>query len=268
MKTIKTLLLTIIALTIITTTSWASTNHTSGNSVTKELNGVAFQYLEINSFFTVKLTQGKQYKVKITVSERFEPYLISEIKNNKLFIAIRTHNERFNEKKNDIAMVEISAPSFKEIVLSGAVNMALEGNWEQESAMLALSGATKLTANHMKIKSLKIEQSGASHIDAKLTVDELTVDNSGASHLTLKSLYNKTGKVANIDVSGASHVNLGKYSFNKITVDASGASHTKVFPVQQLKAEASGASYISYIDSSKSLQKKLRKSGIASIDED
>ena len=268
MKITKTLLLTIIALTMMATTSCATTSHKSGNQVTKELNDVAFEYLDINSFFTVKLTQDEQYKVKITVSERFEPNLISEIRNNKLYIAIRTHNERFSEKENDIAMVEISAPSFKGIELSGAVNMALEGDWELETASVDLSGATKLTTNKMKIKELNIEQSGASHIDAKLTVDVLTADNSGASHLTLKSLYNKTGMTAKIDVSGASHVNLGKYPFKKITVDASGASHTKVFPVQQLKADASGASYIGYIDSTKALNKKLRKSGGASIDED
>lgn len=268
MKTIKTLLLTIIALTMMTTVSCATASHKSGNPVTKELNGVAFEYLDINSFFTVRLTQSEQYKVKITVSERFEHNLISEIKDNKLFIAIRTHNERFSEKENDIAMVEISAPSFKGVELSGAVNMTLEGNWELETASADLSGATKLTANKMKIKELSIEQSGASHIDARLTVDKLAVDNSGASHLTLRSLYNQTGKAACIDVSGASHVNLGKYPFKKITVDASGASHTTVFPVQQLNADASGASSISYVDSSNVLQKKLRKSGGASIDED
>ena len=115
---------------------------------------------------------------------------------------------------------------------------------------------------------LTIEQSGASRINAVLSVDQLDVENSGASQLTLKSLNQECGHRATIEVSGASHVNLGKYPFKKVAVGASGASHVKVFPMQRLKVEASGASSIRYVDASKELRKELDKSGIASISAD
>ena len=133
---------------------------------------------------------------------------------------------------------------------------------------LDLSGASRLTAETLLVEDLTIEQSGASHINAVLSVDQLEVDNSGASQLTLNSLNQKCGHRATIEVSGASHVNLDKYSFKKVAVDASGASHVKVFPIQKLKAEASGASSIRYVDASKELRKELDKSGASSITAD
>ena len=265
MKTIKTLLLTFIVLTTVLISSCATSAHTSGNVVTKELNGVPFQELNICSFFTVKFTQAKQYKVKVTVSERFEPYLISKVKNGELVIAMDSQGRGLNVDEEDTALVEISAPSFRDLELSGAVTMTLEGSWKLEDVSLDLSGASKLTAETLIVEDLTIEQSGASRINAVLSVDQLEVDNSGASQLTLKSLNQKCGHRATIEVSGASHVNLGKYPFKKVAVGASGASHAKVFPMQRLKAEASGASSIRYVDASEELRKDLNSSGIASI---
>ena len=268
MKTIKSLVLTIIALTTILTSSCATSVRTNGNVVTKELNDVSFQKLNICSFFTVKFTQAKQYKVKVTISERFEPYLISKVENGELVIAIDSRSRGLNVDEEDMALVEISAPSFRDLELSGAVTMTLEGSWKLEEVSLDLSGASRLTAETLLVEDLTIEQSGASRINAVLSVDQLDVENSGASQLTLKSLDQKCGHCATIEVSGASHVNLGKYPFKKVVVDASGASHAKVFPTQRLKAEASGASSIRYVDASKELRKELDKSGIASISAD
>ena len=268
MKTIKSLVLTIIALTTILVASCAISAHTTGNAVTNELNGIAFENLDISSFFEVKFTQAEQYKVKVTVSERFEPNLISKVENGELVIAIDSRGRGFNVDEQDTALVEISAPSFRNIELSGAVKMTLEGNWKVDDVSLDLSGASRLTAETLIVDDLTIEQSGASHINAVLSVNLLDVDNSGASHLTLKSLNKNTGNEAIIDVSGASHVNLDKYPFEKVVIDASGASHAKVFPVQKLNAEASGASSIRYVDASKELRKELDKSGASSITAD
>ena len=268
MKTIKTLLLTLIALTTILASSCATSAHKSGNVVTKELNGVPFQKLNICSFFTVKFTQAKQYMVKVKVSERFESYLISKVRNGELVIAIDSRSRGLNVDEDDTALVEISAPSFEEIELSGAVTMTLEGSWKLEDVSLDLSGASRLTAETLLVEDLAIEQSGASRINAVLSVDQLEVENSGASQLTLKSLNQKCGNHATIEVSGASHVNLDKYPFKKVIIGTSGASHAKVFPMQRLKAEASGASSIRYVDASKELIKDLNRSGIASISAD
>ena len=268
MKTIKTLLLTFIVLTTILTSSCVTSTRTSAQTATKELNGVSFQKLNICSFFTVKFTQAKQYKVKVTVSERFEPYLISKVENGELVIAIDSRGRRLNVDEDDTALVEISAPSFRDIELSGAVTMTLEGSWKLEDVSFDLSGASRLTAETLIVEDLTIEQSGASQINAVLSVDQLEVENSGASQLTLKSLNQECGHRATIEVSGASQVNLGKYPFKKVAVGASGASHAKVFPMQRLKAEASGASSIRYVDASKELRKELDKSGIATISAD
>lgn len=268
MKTIKNLLLAFIAFTTLLATSCATSAHSSGNAVTKELNGIAFENLDISSFFKVKFTQSEQYKAKVVISERFEPYLVSKIEDGQLVIAIDTQNRIFNVENEDTALVEISAPSFKEIELSGAVKMTLEGDWKVDVASLDLSGAAKLTSESLQVQELEIEQSGASQIHATLSVDELDVDNSGASRLTLKRLDQKTGRVATLDVSGSSRVDLDNYPFEKVVVDASGASHVTVYPVHRLNADASGASSIRYVNASNKLSTNLDKSGAASISAD
>lgn len=267
MKTFNTLFLSGVALTMITLTSSAFP-HSQNGTVTKELNNIAFQNLDIHSFFTVKLTQSKQYRVKITVPERFEPNLISRIEDNKLFLDIKKKYNTLN--RNDNATVEISAPSFKEINLSGIVNMTVEGDWDLENVELNLSGTANLTTDthKMNIKNLDIAQSGMSHINATLNVTNLEIDNSGASHLTLNKSNQDSGNLANIDISGNSQINLSKHPFKVINLDASGNSHIKVFPVQRLNADASGTSSVRYIESSKTLKKNLNTSGCASVAKD
>lgn len=269
MKILKTLLLSFMVLTTIITTSCAASINLDNHSVTKDLSGIAFQELDISSFFVVRFTQDNRYKVKVTVSERFEPYLISKIVNGKLTISFDTHGRGFKhtDKDKDTALVEISAPSFEKMDLSGAVTMTLAGNWKLDTASLDLSGASHLTGKDLKVNKLMIEQSGASHIEAALSVEKLVVDNSGASHLTLKRLNQKEGKIGFIDVSGASKVDLSEFPFEKMVIDASGASHVKAFPLKKLDAEASGVASIRYVDSSKGISKRLETSGCASISE-
>ncbi len=88
---------------------------------------------------------------------------------------------------------------------------------------LDTSGASKVFASNLVGDSLKIDVSGASKIEVGGQVNDLNIEASGASKINADSL--KTAN-ANIDVSGASHIS--------------------VFVTEELKAEASGASKISY----------------------
>ncbi|MEQ1923480.1 MAG: DUF2807 domain-containing protein, partial [Pyrinomonadaceae bacterium] len=88
---------------------------------------------------------------------------------------------------------------------------------------LEVSGVANVTLNDIKNEGLTIDSSGASKIKISGETAKLTVDVSGASKIDAETLT--TGN-ANIDASGASNV----------TVNVTG----------DLRAEASGASRISY----------------------
>ncbi|HLM00124.1 MAG TPA: head GIN domain-containing protein [Pyrinomonadaceae bacterium] len=105
---------------------------------------------------------------------------------------------------------------------------------------LDISGASVGTVTGVRNESLKIDASGAS----KIKID------------------GETGEL-NVDLSGASRVDAENLRAESVTVDASGASKATVTPLNELNADASGASCISYTGEPKSIDK--RTSGASSV---
>jgi len=108
-----------------------------------------------------------------------------------------------------------------------------------------------------------VEASGVSKVTLSgLNNSELKLDTSGASKVKVE------GETTNltVDVSGASQIDAENLKAEIATVDASGASHVSVFAVNQLRADASGASKIFYTGSPKSVEKT--SSGAGSVLQD
>jgi hypothetical protein len=103
-----------------------------------------------------------------------------------------------------------------------------------------ISGASTGTLTNIKNESLTIDASGASKIKIDGEAGELIVDISGASRLDAENL-----KAENV------------------TVEASGASSATVVALNELSADASGASNVRYVGEPKSLDKK--SSGASSV---
>jgi hypothetical protein len=103
-----------------------------------------------------------------------------------------------------------------------------------------VSGVSKVNAQNIKTESFNLDMSGASKVELNGEANNLTIDSSGASKINAENL-----KVTNaaIDVSGASHV----------TVNAT----------EEIKAEASGASKVSYLGEPKNVIKNT--SGASSV---
>lgn len=102
------------------------------------------------------------------------------------------------------------------------------------------SGAAKVTASGIKNDSLSIDTSGASKINVSGETADLKIEVSGASK---------------VDAQGLAAVNAD--------VDASGASHVNVNVTGDLRADASGASKITYSGTPKNIEK--HSSGAGSV---
>ncbi|CAN5304140.1 head GIN domain-containing protein [soil metagenome] len=98
---------------------------------------------------------------------------------------------------------------------------------------LDVSGASKVNLTNLSNENLQIHSSGASKIEISGTTVNFTIDVSGASRIYAENL-----KAENV------------------SVDASGASNVSVFAQNELKADASGASSISYSGNPTNLEKK------------
>lgn len=107
---------------------------------------------------------------------------------------------------------------------------------------LDASGASKISLTGVKNSALNVSSSGASKITVEGTTGNLTVD-----------------------VSGASKIEAERLQAENASVDASGASHVSVNASNEVRADASGASKISYATGAKNVIKKT--SGASKVQE-
>lgn len=108
------------------------------------------------------------------------------------------------------------------------------------------------------IDSLDI--SGVANVNVTgLSNSDLSVDSSGASKVAL----NGTTSKLTVDVSGATKIDAEQLKTENATVDASGACNVVVNVTGTLRADASGASRISYAGSPTDVMKKT--SGAANV---
>jgi Protein of unknown function (DUF2807). len=105
-----------------------------------------------------------------------------------------------------------------------------------------------------------VEASGASNVTVTNVKNRvLAIDTSGASKVFVSG---ETERLS-IDVSGASNINAEGLKAENARVDASGASKVNVFAVNDLWADASGASRIFYSGTPKNFTNKT--SGASSV---
>lgn len=123
------------------------------------------------------------------------------------------------------------------------------------------------TGNGLKVRISapdieSIEASGVSKVNLTgVRNDQLRVDTSGASKI---SVDGETAKFI-VEVSGASSIDAENLKAEAAAVNASGASHVSVFAINELRADASGASKIAYSGSPKNIEKS--SSGASTIRE-
>jgi hypothetical protein len=135
-------------------------------------------------------------------------------------------------------------PLVKTYVSGGVLKIEGEKRFNSHSPVIVRVSAPTIES---------IEASGACKISASdLKSRNLTIDTSGASKINL------SGEAASltVDVSGASSINAENLRAATASVNASGASSASVFATDRLKADASGASKISYAGNPASIEKK------------
>jgi len=205
--------------------------------VKKTFNYIDFTKIDASNTFSVKLTQGKEYKVELSCNENILEFVDITQSGKTLNMKL----EGSHSFSNISVKVNITVPTIEKI---------------------KASGASKIKMRDFKIDHLKIDLSGASSLKGSVKITNLLeVEASGASTIKLK------GKVKNadFDISGASTLNAKDLIINeKLTIDASGASSCKITSRGTLEMESSGASSIDYYGTAKVI--KSDESGAGSIE--
>jgi hypothetical protein len=131
-----------------------------------------------------------------------------------------------NIKPTKPLAIRIHAPTLTKVMLGGAVKVAIRD----------------LQTDHF---SARVD--GASALDLyDVQSSRWSVNASGASEIHVREPAKTPLLQANIEVSGASNVDMKSIGARDVTVHTSGTSRAFVYPLEKLMADARGVSRISY----------------------
>ena len=192
----------------------------NGHITSRTENVSSFNSIDAGGAIEVHVKQDSTQSVKIETDENLMQYLEVYTQGNTLIIHPRNG---VNLDPSREVVVYVSAPTYRSIEVSGASKII---------------GDNAISGNN----GLNLGASGASKMMMEINGGDIGGDVSGASIVELKGQVTK----ADVQASGASHIDAFDLAADEAIVDVSGASSMKITANKNLKAEASGASHIKY----------------------
>ncbi len=175
-----------------------------------------FTQVEVSSAFQVSITESETYSIRVTAGERFFDRIQVNKTGETLKIGTLPITVFFGSFD---AKAEITMPTLHKLDLSGATKATVNGFNTTESFAATVTGASSLEMTNAEFGDVNIQLSGASHVVAAGTGNDLVADVSGASNLDLTSFHVNN---ANVNVSGARHATVNLEG--RLDADASGLS--------------------------------------------
>ena len=254
-------------------------------TIIKDYKCANFRGLHISSVFDVNVSRSSKYSLQIEISKDYEQYLDVKVVNGILRIGFTdTYKAKklFSHMDKCIAVATISMPALESVELSGASKLNASDSFDIKGkdfrlrvsgasevynldincsdASIMVSGASKAYVSGC-FEDMDIHLSGASNFEMDADAEEMDIDASGSSSAQIGGNFdsvdiqcsgacgiNLTGKANDLEIgcSGASGVNALKMAARNVDVDLSGASYAKVYVLDELEVDCSGASSCSY----------------------
>ena len=171
-----------------------------------------FNSICIDKAVKVELIQKDSCSVRVFADASYITNVTTEVRDSILFITNNTKNS---------ATVEISMPTIKSIIADKASN---------------------IDGENIKSKNLEIQLNGASKADLNLNAKNLTLHIGQASNIEMEGNTEKLLLVVN----GASKADLEELKVKNADVSVIAASNVKIWVVDSLKTNLSGASKLKY----------------------
>ena len=182
----------------------------------------SFNAVVVRGPFKVYFSEGKENEVAVSAkSASVRDHIVTRVVDNELFVELDKGWASWLGQSPDFR-VYLSAPSLKSVKASGAVDFLVADILQTNQLALTFSGASDFTGK-LDCKELRLVFTGASDMEAMGNAVSLDADFTGASKMSAAAL--KTV-----------HANL----------NATGASSLRISVSGDLKANATGASSITY----------------------
>ena len=192
--------------------------------VTSTLQLAPYHTIHLSGAAEISLSQTEQLSTRLTTNVIDQMTKGSEIKvevrDSILYIDVPTDIIA----ENMVAKFAIETPDLRKLVVYGAAKIKTA-----EDKMLT-------------VPSLILDLNGAAETDMQINVQTLSVEAKGASKLELEGMADEV----NITIAGAGELEAEDLLINKLHINCAGASYAEVNVVQELWAQAAGASKITY----------------------
>ena len=176
-----------------------------------------FTGIKAGDAFNINITQSDANSVKVNAPENVQSQIKTEVKDGILTITTEG-----NIKDADEITISVAMKSLTSLDISGASDVKSENQLTCEKLTIITNGA------------------GDIHLDVK--ANDIKADISGAGDVTLKG----TAQLLDVTVSGAGDLKASNLEATKIKAKVSGAGDAKVYAIQGLDADVSGAGSIIY----------------------
>ena len=192
----------------------------NGQVTSQQRSSGNFNSVEASGSVTVRIRQASTYSVRLETDENLMQYIEVFTSGNKLVIRSR---EGYNLHPSRDVIAYISAPSFREIDVSGASDIIGEG---------LITGS----------ESLSMSVSGSGNIDLELQVPSVSTSVSGSGTVILK------GSASNFDASinGSGEVRCFDLQTDNSKLSISGSGDAEVHANKQLDVHVSGSGSVQY----------------------
>ncbi len=232
----------------------------NGKKITEtRTSAMRFSQIKVSRNIILIVEERTTGDITVTADENIMPYVEMEVHDG----VFRANLSNDITLRNGSANIYVRMPyngKINDIEVSGASSVTVIPRIETQEFKASAHGASVLKVN-VKADKFQTKTSGSSNVNITATADEVELYCSGASKLTAdvtagdvygevsgasKATLKGKAQNASYESSGASSLDAEDLVTEECTVECSGASIASVNCTSSLKAEASGASKITY----------------------
>ena len=220
----------------------------SGGSTVTPYEFKDFSRLDIQNAFDVDVVQSGTFSIVVTSSKALLDYL-SVIQEGETVTVKLSPNHPFTDfvLMRKILKAKITMPVLRGLALSGASRAGVRGFESTSPIDILVSGASTVELHGVETGDARLEVSGASFLNGKLTAADAEFVISGASRVELAG----AAEDVTLEASGASRLNLEDFVNKTADVTLSGASQVTIDTRQHLDIALSGASRLFFLSNPK-----------------
>ncbi len=204
-----------------------------GNVVTESRNNdTPFTGIEVGQGLDLEIEQSTQKSITVIADKNLQNHIATDINGGVLSISCDANIRSASSKK-----VVVKLPVISSIQVT--------------------SGATAKGLGLIKSNNLELVSSSAGDLKLQIEAENVSIQSSSGSTIKVK------GKALKVETqsSSGSNIEAEELMANNIISEASSGSSTDVYPIENLKADASSGASIQYHNTPKSMDKQASSGG-------